>query len=135
MMTLEELLRSVPGLSAEAVQECVTQGWVKPRNDPERGLVFDKIDFARLRLVFELRYDFEINDAAVPIVLALLDQIYDLRRVIRRVGAEVTRGEAVLARQRAAALPPRRNLSLPGVRLPDAAGTTDTRIPISNIRL
>ncbi|MGF1455991.1 MAG: chaperone modulator CbpM [Alphaproteobacteria bacterium] len=134
MMTLEELLRSVPGLSAEAVEECVSQGWVKPRNDPERGLVFDKIDFARLRLVFELRYDFEINDAAVPIVLALLDQIYDLRRVIRKVSTEVSRGEALIARQKTASLPPRRTLSLPGVRIPDSA-SAETRIPISNIRL
>lgn len=134
-MTLDQLLELVPGLAEEAVLECVEQGWIRPEQDPSDGLVFDKTDFARLRLVFELRYDFEVPDESVSVVLALLDQIYDLRRVIRRVGAEVTKGERVLARQKALPqAPAARALEMPAPRLPD--GTTKSGpIPIAKVRL
>jgi chaperone modulatory protein CbpM len=40
---------------------------------------------ARARLIVELRDTAEVNDAAMPVVLSLLDQLYDLRRQLRRL--------------------------------------------------
>ncbi len=96
MMTRDELLQAVPGLTAEAIDACVGKGWVRPAEDEQGALYFEDIDVARLRLIFELKLDLAINDAGVPVVLALLDQIFHLRRVIRRVGQEVDKGENAL---------------------------------------
>ena len=38
---------------------------------------------ARVRLILELRDEFDVNEAALPVVLGLLDQLYDLRRRLR----------------------------------------------------
>jgi chaperone modulatory protein CbpM len=38
---------------------------------------------ARARLILEMRDEMEINEDALPVVLLLLDQLYDLRRQMR----------------------------------------------------
>lgn len=59
--------------------------WVRP--DTETGtFVFREIDIARVKLIQELRDEMEINEAALPVVLSLLDQLYDLRRRMRVLG-------------------------------------------------
>ena len=37
----------------------------------------------RARLILEMRDEMEINEDALPVVLLLLDQLYDLRRQMR----------------------------------------------------
>ena len=41
--------------------------------------------FARVELILEIRHEFAIDEEALPLVLGLLDQVYDLRRQLRRV--------------------------------------------------
>ena len=41
------------------------------------------MDVARLRLISELTEDMAVNDDAVPIILSLIDQIYDFKRQLR----------------------------------------------------
>ena len=41
---------------------------------------------ARVRLIQELRDDMQVNEEALPVVLSLLDQLYDLRRRLRELG-------------------------------------------------
>ena len=45
----------------------------------DAGLVFHEIDVARVRLIHDLRRDMEIGEDAIPLVLSLLDQVYELR--------------------------------------------------------
>jgi chaperone modulatory protein CbpM len=56
----------------------VEQGWVVPDTE-DTVLVFREIDVARVRLIHDLRHDMDIGEDAIPLVLSLLDQIYDLR--------------------------------------------------------
>ena len=42
-------------------------------------LVFREIDVARVHLIRDLRHDMDIAEDAIPLVLSLLDQIYELR--------------------------------------------------------
>lgn len=44
---------------------------------------FRQIDIARLRLIRELDQDLALDREAIPVVLELLDQLYDLRRRVR----------------------------------------------------
>ena len=56
----------------------VERGWVIPDtagNDPE----FREIDVARVRLIHDLRRFMDIGEDAMPLVLSLLDQVYELR--------------------------------------------------------
>ena len=56
----------------------VEQGWVVP--DAEgTNYVFREIDVARVHLIHDLRRDMDLAEDAIPLVLSLLDQIYDLR--------------------------------------------------------
>jgi chaperone modulatory protein CbpM len=56
----------------------VERGWVIP--DPAGGgFEFREIDVARVRLIHDLRRDMAIAEETVPLVLSLLDQVYELR--------------------------------------------------------
>jgi chaperone modulatory protein CbpM len=62
---------------------------------------FRRIDVARAQLIWELRSDMQVNEEALPIVLSLLDQLYDLRRQLRAISeafAEAIPADARIAR-------------------------------------
>ena len=79
MISVEMLLVQVPGLLQQDLERWILDAWVRP-GGRMGGYVFRDIDVARVRLIKELRDDLEINEAALPVVLLLLDQLYDLRR-------------------------------------------------------
>ncbi len=86
MTGLEELIVSVEGVSAQDVRRWVENDWVRPSlhsGAPQ----FEEIDIARIQLIVELRDELDINEAALPVVLHLLDQIYAHRRLLRDIGA------------------------------------------------
>jgi len=62
----------------------VERGWVLPES-AESGWVFHEIDVARVRLIYDLRHDMEVTDETMPLVLSLLDQMYELRGRLRAV--------------------------------------------------
>ena len=50
--------------------------------EQDGAYLFDEVDLARIKLISELRRDLEVNDAAVPVVLRLIDQVHGLHRAI-----------------------------------------------------
>ena len=73
----------------------VARGWVRPEDDG--GLpVFHDIDVARVRLIHDLRSAMRIEDATIPVILSLLDQVYDLRAGLRAVLRAVDRQPAAV---------------------------------------
>jgi chaperone modulatory protein CbpM len=62
----------------------IERGWVLPEN-AEEGLTFLAIDVARVRLIYDLRRNMEVGEDALPLVLSLLDQVYDLRSTLKSV--------------------------------------------------
>jgi chaperone modulatory protein CbpM len=67
----------------------VARGWVRPEpsgagpEDP--SWEFHEIDIARVRLIHDLHRAMQIDDATMPLVLSLLDQIYDLRGALHEL--------------------------------------------------
>ena len=57
---------------------------VRP-DGPPGGYVFREIDVARVRLIVELRDALRLDEEALPVVLSLMDQLYEERRRLRRV--------------------------------------------------
>ncbi len=60
----------------------VERGWVLP-DTAEGRVTFHAIDVARVRLIYDLRRDMDVGEDAMPLVLSLLDQIYDLRGTLQ----------------------------------------------------
>jgi chaperone modulatory protein CbpM len=81
MIGVARLLADVPGLPEQDLERWISNDWVKPDGDLGDYL-FREIDVARVRLILELRDDLDVNEAALPVVLLLIDQLYDLRRQI-----------------------------------------------------
>jgi chaperone modulatory protein CbpM len=84
MMTLEGVLGQVAGVGAEDVTRWVELRFVRPEGEAG-AWVFREMDVARVRLIVELRDVLEVSEPALPTVLSLLDQVYDLRRRMRQL--------------------------------------------------
>ncbi|GAB0119940.1 chaperone modulator CbpM [Acidisoma sp. 7E03] len=84
MITIETLSATVSGFDAEDLQRWIDNAWVRP-DGPPGSYRFHDIDVARLRLILQLRDDMGIDEGALPVVLSLLDQLYETRRQIRRL--------------------------------------------------
>ena len=84
MIALEEVLARLGGLDRRELWGWVENRWVlaEPHGDT---LLFREVDIARIELILEIRRDFAIDDETVPLVLGLLDQVYGLRRQLRRL--------------------------------------------------
>jgi chaperone modulatory protein CbpM len=66
----------------------IERGWVRP--DPaETGWAFHEIDVARVRLIYDLHRGMSVQEDTIPLVLSLLDQVYDLRDRLRTVARAI----------------------------------------------
>ena len=84
MITMDVIVAQVPGLQRRDLERWVANAWV--RHDREDGEpVFHEIDVARVRLIRQLFDDMQVNEEALPIVLSLLDQLYEQRRRLREL--------------------------------------------------
>ena len=90
MTSIDALVAQTSGLEREDLERWIANDWVRPESLPT-GVVFRRIDVARVRLILEMRDEMEVDEAALPIVLLLLDQLYDLRRRMREMGGAVAR--------------------------------------------
>lgn len=82
IFTVETLFVEIHGLQRPDLDRWITNAWVRPDGEPGHYL-FREIDVARIRLIMELREHLEIEEPALPTVLLLLDQLYDMRRRLR----------------------------------------------------
>ena len=83
MKSLAAVTRLFSDVSAPVIQDWVARGWVHVAGASPEEWVFAEIDVARIRLIRELRIDLDVDEHALPLVLSLLDQVYDLRRTLK----------------------------------------------------
>jgi chaperone modulatory protein CbpM len=84
VIPFDDLLLRLRGLERRELLRWVENRWVLPERHGE-GWVFHEVDVARVELIFDIRRDFAIDDEATELVLGLLDQLYGLRRHMRRL--------------------------------------------------
>jgi chaperone modulatory protein CbpM len=84
MIALDDLLRRLHGLEHAELVRWVENRWVLPERHGE-SWVFHELDVARVELIFDIRRDFAVDDDAMELILGLLDQVYGLRRQMRRL--------------------------------------------------
>jgi chaperone modulatory protein CbpM len=86
MITIEILMTQFSDLTRDDLERWIANRWVRPHDDAgSGGYRFREIDVARIRLIRELRDEMQVNEEALPVVLSLLDQLYDERRRLREL--------------------------------------------------
>jgi chaperone modulatory protein CbpM len=85
MITLDMLCARFTTLDPGDLRRWIAEGHVRPERAADT-LVFQDIDVERVRLILDLRETLAVNEDALPVVLSLLDQVYALRRQLRRAG-------------------------------------------------
>jgi len=81
---LDELTRRVAALDRVELERWIENRWILPDEEGGRWL-FHEVDIARVELILEIRSEFAVNDEALSLMLNLLDQLYSLRRQMRRL--------------------------------------------------
>ena len=82
MIGIDVVIAEISGLTRQDLERWISKAWVRP-DESAGGYAFREIDVARARLILEMRDEMEISEDALPVVLLLLDQLYDLRRQMR----------------------------------------------------
>jgi chaperone modulatory protein CbpM len=105
MIGLDALIDRFAGLDRRELLHWVENRWVLPERRGG-GWLFHEVDIARVELIFEIRREWALDDETLPLVLGLIDQVYELRRQLRRlcdaVEAQPADTRAAIARRLAA---------------------------------
>ena len=88
MMGIDDLVAAIAALERRDLNAWIEQQFVVPR-DEGGALVFSEQDCARVRLICTLHYDLEIDADTLPVVMSLVDQLYDTRQRLLSLTAAV----------------------------------------------
>jgi len=88
-MHVEAVTALFPDLQAVELHAWVERRWVEPESGPEGSMLFQEIDVARVRLIYDLRHDLAVAEDTVPLILSLIDQVYELRSQLKAVSRAV----------------------------------------------
>lgn len=89
MMSLDELVAAIAALQRSDLEAWIERQFVLPREEGG-ALLFSDQDCARVRLICTLHYDLEIEADTLPVVMSLVDQLYDTRHRLLSLTAAVT---------------------------------------------
>lgn len=91
MKTFDEVLEALEiVVTRDTLENYIAREWVRPVRK-EKVYYFEEIDLARIQLIQQLRHDMQVGDEAMDVVLSLLDQMYGLRRHMRRLTDAIER--------------------------------------------
>lgn len=79
MKDLEEVIALIPELHREDLDRWMRDTLVEAAEQAGTAR-FSEIQFARIRLICTLRYDMDVEEETLPVVLDLLDQLHDTRQ-------------------------------------------------------
>ena len=87
MMQVDELVAAIPSLQRSDLEAWIRDELVAPEAET---LFFGEMECARVRLICTLHYELEIDADTLPVVLSLIDQLYDTRQRLLSLTAAVT---------------------------------------------
>lgn len=105
MIPLETVAERFPQLAPDELTLWIERRWVRAERGPDGAWRLTEMDVARVGLLVELRVTLEVTEDLIPLVLSLIDQLYDARRAVRALLAALDEQppsvrEAVLAAAR-----------------------------------
>lgn len=89
MKRVEEIVEQIEALQRSDLDVWISEELISPQEDGG-AMVFSEMEFARIRLICTLRYELEIEAETLPVVLSLVDQLYQTRQQLLRLTAAVT---------------------------------------------
>ena len=112
MIGLDELIARFAGLERAELRRWIENRWVLPEQTAAEGTggrwMFHEVDIARVALIYDIRREFAVDDEAMTLVLGLLDQVYSLRRQMRRLCDALEAQPPDIREKIGVALPPHR---------------------------
>jgi chaperone modulatory protein CbpM len=92
MMRIDDLVAAMAALQRSDLDAWIREELITPQQDA--GIqYFSEMDCARVRLICTLHYELEIDLNGLPVVLALVDQLYDARQRLLALAAAVAAQE------------------------------------------
>ena len=88
MLNIDDLVAAISALQRSDLEAWVHEELVVPRKECGMHL-FTDMEFARVRLICTLHYDLDIDTDTLPVVLSLVDQLYDTRQRLLSLTAAV----------------------------------------------
>src|SRR4051794_13204938 len=92
MIGAEELVRRFAELDRAELARWIERRWIVPEARPVEDRanggeiwLFHEVDIARVELILDIRREFTVDEETLSLVLGLLDQVYSLRRQMRRL--------------------------------------------------
>lgn len=89
MMAVDDLIAAIAALQRSDLEAWIREELVVPRQEAGTP-IFNDMECARVRLICTLHYDLEVDADTLPLVLSLLDQLYDTRQRLLALTAAVT---------------------------------------------
>jgi|SRR5579862_4976288 len=88
MISFDDLVAATPILQRSDLETWIREELVVPRQEAGT-LLFGDMECARVRLICMLHYDLEIDRDTLPVILSLVDQLYDTRQRLLSLTAAV----------------------------------------------
>ena len=88
MTSFDDLVAAIPALQRSDLEIWIREELVVPRQEAGT-LLFTDMECARARLICTLHYELEIDVGTLPVVLSLVDQLYDTRQRLLSLTAAV----------------------------------------------
>ena len=79
MMRVDDLVAAIAVLQRSDLEDWIREELIVPRQEAGAPL-FSDMEYARVRLISTLHYELEIDADTLPVVLSLIDQLYDTRQ-------------------------------------------------------
>jgi chaperone modulatory protein CbpM len=89
MMAIDDLLAAIPTLLRSDLDRWISEELIAPEQNAG-ALSFSEMECARVRLICTLTYELDIDSGALPVVLSLVDQLYDTRQRLLSLTRAVT---------------------------------------------
>lgn len=97
MMRVEEIVEQIDALQRSDLDAWISDELISPQADGTM-LIFSEMECARIRLICTLHYELEIDADTLPVILSLVDQLYQTRQHLLTLSAAVaTQDKAVQA--------------------------------------
>lgn len=103
MTRAEDLIETGASLDMDALLRWVAAELVSPARQGDE-LLFSDRECARVRLICALRYDMEVDEPSLPVVLSLVDQLYETRARLALLTAAIYRQDDAVRAAIAAAV-------------------------------
>jgi len=88
MMSVDDLVAAISSLQRSDLEAWIREDLVMPRQEAG-SFLFTEMECARVRLICTLHYELDIDTETLPVVLSLVDQLYDTRQRLLSLTAAI----------------------------------------------